>query len=47
MQYIDTRNKLLERKEEVMRNIVDHGRQQDEVKEKLVEAMQTERQFMT
>ena len=30
-----------------MRNIVDHGRQQDEVKEKLVEAMQTERQFMT
>ena len=30
-----------------MRNIVDHARQQDEVKEKLQEAMQTERQFMT
>ena len=47
MKYIDTRNKLLERQYEVMRNIVDHARQQDEVKEKLAEAMQTERQYMT
>ena len=38
---------MLERQSEVMRNIVDHARQQDEVKEKLHEAMQTERQFMT
>ena len=30
-----------------MRNIVDHHRQQEEVKFKLQEAMQTERQFMT
>ena len=29
--YIDSRNKLLERKEEVMREVVDHARQQDEV----------------
>ena len=47
LKYIDTRNKLLERQEEVMRNIVDHNRQQEEVKFKLQEAMQTERQFMT
>ena len=47
MKYIDTRNKLLERQEEVMRNIVDHARQQDEVKFKLQEASQTEREFMT
>ena len=32
MQYIDTRNKLMESMSEVMRNIVDHSRQQDEVK---------------
>ena len=30
-----------------MRNIVDHARQQDEVKFKLQEASQTEREFMT
>ena len=47
MKYIDTRNKLLERQEEVMRNIVDHARQQDEVKFKLEDAMKTERDFMT
>jgi len=45
--YIDTRNKLEERQGEVMRNIVDHARQEEEVKFKLQEAMQTERQFMT
>jgi hypothetical protein len=44
---LDTRNKLIERQEEVMRNIVDHARQQEEVKFKLREAEQTERQFMT
>ncbi len=44
---MDTRNKLIERQEEVMRNIVDHARQQEEVKFKLREAEQTERQFMT
>lgn len=27
VKYIETRNKLLERREEVMRNIVDHARQ--------------------
>ena len=47
IKYIDTKNKLQERKDEVMRNIVDHYRQQEEVKFKLQEAMQTERQFMT
>ena len=30
-----------------MRNIVDHARQQDEVKFKLEDAMKTERDFMT
>ena len=45
--YIDTRNKLIERKEEVMLLIVDHARQQDEVKMKLAEAMENERQYMT
>jgi len=43
MKYIDTKNKLQERKEEVMRNIADHYRQQEEVKFKLQEAMQSER----
>lgn len=47
MKYIDTKNKLQERKDEVMRNIVDHYRQQEEVRFKLQEAIQTERQFMT
>lgn len=37
----------MERQAEVMRNIVDHARQQEEVKFKLQEAMQTERKFMT
>ena len=43
IKYIETKNKLQERKDEVMRNIVDHHRQQEEVKFKLQEAMQTER----
>mmetsp|Transcript_18657 Transcript_18657/g.23279 ORF Transcript_18657/g.23279 Transcript_18657/m.23279 type:complete len:159 (+) Transcript_18657:275-751(+) len=47
VKYIETKNRLQERKDEVMRNIVDHHRQQEEVKFKLQEAMQTERQFMT
>jgi len=47
MKYIETRNKLLERQEEVMRNIIDHARQEEEVKFKLQEATQTEINFMT
>ena len=36
--YLDSRNKLLERKEEVMLQIVEHARQQEEVRQKLKEA---------
>ena len=35
VKYIETKNRLQERKDEVMRNIVDHHRQQEEVKFKL------------
>ena len=45
--YVDTRNQLIERREETMRNIVDHARQRDEVKIKLQDATINERQFMT
>ena len=37
-EYVETRNKLLEKQEEVMRNIVDHHRAEEEVKFKLKEA---------
>ena len=47
LKYIETRNKLLERQDEVMRNIIDHARQEEEVKNKLKEAEQTEIQIMT
>ena len=36
--YVDTRQKLIEREQEVMREMVDHARQQDEVMVKLEEA---------
>ena len=47
MNYVETRNQLIERREETMRNIVDHARQRDEVKIKLQDATINERQFMT
>ena len=47
LKYIETRNKLLERQEEVMQNIIDHARQEEEVKFKLKEAELTEIHFMT
>ena len=37
-EYVETRNKLLEKQDEVMRNIVDHHRAEEEVKFKLKEA---------
>ena len=44
--YIDTRQKLIEREQEVMREMVDHARQQDEVMVKLEEAERNEDQYM-
>lgn len=38
---------MIERREETMRNIVDHARQRDEVIKKLQDAQINERQFMT
>ena len=40
--YVDTRQKLIEREEEVMREMVDHARQQDEVMIKLEDAERNE-----
>ena len=37
-EYVETRNKLLERKDEVMRNILDHHRAEEEANFKLKEA---------
>ena len=47
MNYVETRNQLIERREETMRNIVDHARQRDEVKIKLQDATINELKFMT
>ena len=44
--YVDTRQKLIEREEEVMREMVDHARQQDEVMIKLEDAERNEHQFI-
>lgn len=44
--YVSTRQLLIEREEEVMRLIVDHARQQDEVMVKLEDAEQNEEDFM-
>ena len=43
MKYIETRTKLVERKEEIMRNIVEHSRQEKDVIIKLKEAEETEK----
>jgi len=40
--YVDTRQRLIERQEEVMREMVDHARQQEEVKFRLEEAYEKE-----
>ena len=45
--YVETRTKLLERRNEVMRQIVDHARQEEEVKFKLEEANREEPRHMT
>ena len=44
--YVDTRQKLIEREQEVMREMVDHARQQDEVMVKLEEAERNEDDYM-
>ena len=43
MKYVETRQKLTERRTECMQKIVDHARQESEVSIKLEEAKRTER----